>query len=118
MCQFLRKFRSIIARIFNRRILHVAVPQSKNFWSWYTQFLSAIGFLYPEAEFSTEHGVKDEEYDNVIFVIGKGWNQYQFENYAPMIKIEFQQVKKHRLFETEICSMCAVLGRKNDCFSL
>lgn len=51
----------------------------------YGQFLAAIDFLYPEAEFSTEHGVKGEEYDNVIFVISKGWNQYQFEIYAPMI---------------------------------
>ena len=51
----------------------------------YAQFLAAINFLYPEAEFSTEHGVKGEEYDNVIFVVGKGWNQYQFETYVPMI---------------------------------
>lgn len=51
----------------------------------YTQFISAIDFLYPEALFSTEHGVKGEEYDNVIFVISKGWNMYQFETYAPMI---------------------------------
>ena len=51
----------------------------------YTQFTAAIDFLYPEALFSTEHGVKGEEYDNVVFVIGKGWNQYQFETYAPMI---------------------------------
>ncbi len=52
----------------------------------YTQFLAAINFLYPESEFSTEHGVKGEEYDNVVFVISKGWNQYQFEKYAPMIR--------------------------------
>lgn len=51
----------------------------------YAQFLAAIDFLYPEARFSTEHGVKGEEYDNVIFAISKGWNQYQFETYAPMI---------------------------------
>ena len=51
----------------------------------YSQFLAAIDFLYPEAVFSTEHGVKGEEYDNVVFVISKGWNQYQFETYAPMI---------------------------------
>lgn len=51
----------------------------------YTQFLAAIDFLYPEAVFSTEHGVKGEEYDNVVFVVSKGWNQYQFETYAPMI---------------------------------
>ena len=52
----------------------------------YSQFRAAINFLHPETEFSTEHGVKGEEYDNVIFVISKGWNQYQFEKYAPMIK--------------------------------
>ena len=51
----------------------------------YAQFMTAIDFLYPDAMFSTEHGVKGEEYDNVIFVIGRGWNQYQFEVYAPMI---------------------------------
>lgn len=52
----------------------------------YEQFLSAINYFHPESDFSTEHGVKGEEYDNVIFVISKGWNQYQFETYAPMIK--------------------------------
>ena len=51
----------------------------------YAQFITAIDFLYPDAMFSTEHGVKGEEYDNVVFVIGRGWNQYQFEVYAPMI---------------------------------
>ena len=50
----------------------------------YSEFISAIGFLRPESIFSTEHGVKGEEYDNVVFVIGKGWNQYQFEKYLPM----------------------------------
>ena len=51
----------------------------------YGQFIAAKEFLRPEAQFSTEHGVKGEEYDNVIFVVSKGWNQYQFETYAPMI---------------------------------
>lgn len=51
----------------------------------YRQFISAIEFLHPETEFSTEHGVKGEEYDNIIFVVSKGWNQYQFDIYAPML---------------------------------
>lgn len=51
----------------------------------YLQFTAAIDFLFPDAMFSTEHGVKGEEYDNIVFVISKGWNQYQFETYAPMI---------------------------------
>lgn len=51
----------------------------------YEQFIAVRDFLYPDAQFSTEHGVKGEEYDNVVFVISKGWSQYQFETYAPMI---------------------------------
>lgn len=47
----------------------------------YAQFIAVKDFLHPEARYSTEHGVKGEEYDNVIFVISKGWNQYQFETY-------------------------------------
>ena len=51
----------------------------------YLQFAAVIDFLHPDAMFSTEHGVKGEEYDNVVFVIGRGWNLYHFETYAPMI---------------------------------
>lgn len=54
----------------------------------YSQFISAIHFLYPDSIFSTEHGVKGEEYDNVIFVISKGWFKYKFDVYAPMITKE------------------------------
>ena len=70
----------------------------------YSQFLAAIDFLYPESEFSTEHGVKGEEYDNVLFVISRGWSQYQFEKYAPMIKngyssdIETSFIRNRNLF--------------------
>ena len=60
----------------------------------YEQFLAAINYFHPEADFSTEHGVKGEEYDNVIFVISKGWNQYQFETYVPMIKNGYPQDKE------------------------
>ena len=27
-----------------------------------------------------DHGVKGEEYDNVLFVMGRGWNLYKFED--------------------------------------
>ncbi|MCH5315618.1 MAG: AAA family ATPase [Eubacterium sp.] len=60
----------------------------------YNQFLSAINFLYPESEFSTEHGVKGEEYDNVIFSITRGWTHYQFEKYMPMI---FDQIPEDQM---------------------
>lgn len=51
----------------------------------YSQFISAIEFLNPSALFSTKHGVKGEEYDNVLVVIGRGWSAYSFDIFAPMI---------------------------------
>jgi len=65
----------------------------------YSQFVSAIDFLHPETEFSTEHGVKGEEYDNVIFVISKGWNQYQFDVYAPMLLTKKIPADKNASYE-------------------
>jgi len=54
----------------------------------YNEFASAALFFRPESVYSTEHGVKGEEYDNVIFGITRGWIQYDFPKYAPMIPSE------------------------------
>lgn len=64
----------------------------------YSEFISAISFLRPTSSFSTEHGVKGEEYDNIIFVIGRGWNNYQFDNYIPMLN-SFVPEDKRAAFE-------------------
>lgn len=45
----------------------------------YTEVISAIDFQSVGSEFSTDHGVKGDEFDNVLFVIGRGWNEYRFD---------------------------------------
>lgn len=50
----------------------------------YQEYKRAIEFLMPDSNYSTDHGVKGEEYDNILFVIGKGWNLYNFDKYLPM----------------------------------
>ena len=45
----------------------------------YSEVLNAIEFQKPDAEFSTDHGVKGEEYDSILFVMGRGWNNYKFD---------------------------------------
>lgn len=45
----------------------------------YSEVLNAIKFQNPESEFSTQHGVKGEEYDSVLLIIGRGWNNYKFD---------------------------------------
>ena len=47
----------------------------------YAEVLNAIEFQKPEAEFSTDHGVKGEEYESVLFVMGRGWSNYKFDEY-------------------------------------
>ena len=46
----------------------------------YEEVINAINFFKPDAVYSTDHGVKGEEYDNVLFVMGRGWNLYKFED--------------------------------------
>lgn len=45
----------------------------------YAQVIKALGFLKTDAEYSTDHGVKGEEYENVFLVMGRGWNDYKFD---------------------------------------
>lgn len=45
----------------------------------YSEVLCALEYLKPSSLFSTDHGVKGEEYENVLFVVGRGWNDYKFD---------------------------------------
>ncbi len=45
----------------------------------YSEVIHAINFFAPNSEFSTDHGVKGEEYNDVLFVVGRGWNNYKFD---------------------------------------
>ena len=45
----------------------------------YEEIINAINFFKPDATYSTDHGVKGEEYDNVLLIIGREWNRYQFD---------------------------------------
>lgn len=45
----------------------------------YSEAINAIAFHKADGLFSTDHGVKGEEYDNVELIVTKGWNNYKFE---------------------------------------
>lgn len=63
----------------NTEALYYGKPISEFYNIAYSEILKAIDFFKPEAEFSTDHGVKGEQYDNVLFVIGRGWSAYKFD---------------------------------------
>ena len=74
----------------------------------YSQMLAAISFHKPDSFVSTNHGVKGEEYDNVIFVISKGWNNYNFDKYLPMTRqeqeVSYESYKRNRNLFYVCCS--------------
>ena len=81
----------------------------------YGEVINAINFFKPDAVYSTDHGVKGEEYENVLFVMGRGWNL------SASLKIHYIKTKnpckaknlQHTL-GIETCFTCVVPGRGRD----
>lgn len=47
----------------------------------YQQVEALKQFIEEQTPFSTKHGVKGAEFDNVLVVFGRGWNQYNFAEF-------------------------------------
>ena len=57
----------------------------------YKEFVSAKEYFMPSSIYSTDHGVKGEEYDNIVFVLSKGWANYQFDKFLPLSEDEINE---------------------------
>jgi len=44
----------------------------------YKEIISLTDYLTGHSPFETKHGVKGAEFENVLVVVGRGWNQYNF----------------------------------------
>jgi DNA helicase-2/ATP-dependent DNA helicase PcrA len=47
----------------------------------YQEVVALFDFIEKKTPFATKHGVKGEEYENVLVVAGRGWNNYNFNQY-------------------------------------
>lgn len=45
----------------------------------YSEVRALVKFINGHTPFATKHGVKGLEFKNVLVVVGKGWNQYNFD---------------------------------------
>lgn len=45
----------------------------------YMQVIALVNFIEGHTPFATKHSVKGDEFDNVLVVLGGGWNQYNFD---------------------------------------
>jgi len=76
----------------------------------YKQVVALADFIAEKTPFSTKHGVKGAEFENVLVVFGRGWNQYNFGQFLewaslrdiPADKIEAYQ-RNRNLFYV-VCS--------------
>lgn len=44
----------------------------------YTEIIALANYINDKTPFSTKHGVKGAEFDNVLVICGRGWNQYNW----------------------------------------
>jgi len=44
----------------------------------YQEVIALDRFIDEQTPFATKHGVKGAEFENVLVVFGRGWNQYNF----------------------------------------
>lgn len=44
----------------------------------YTEMIALDRFIDGHTPFATKHGVKGAEFENVVVVLGRGWNKYNF----------------------------------------
>lgn len=47
----------------------------------YSEVIALSNFLSDSTPFNTKHGVKGAEFENVLVVCGRGWNQYNFNQF-------------------------------------
>lgn len=44
----------------------------------YSEVITLTNYINDKTPFSTKHGVKGAEFENVLVVCGRGWNQYNW----------------------------------------
>jgi DNA helicase II / ATP-dependent DNA helicase PcrA len=47
----------------------------------YREVLALVGFINGHTPFATKHSVKGDEFENVLVVLGRGWNRYNFDQF-------------------------------------
>lgn len=45
----------------------------------YSEVTALVGYLNGHTPFTTKHSVKGDEFENVLVVLGRGWNRYDFD---------------------------------------
>lgn len=52
----------------------------------YQEIIALCDYLDGHSPFETKHGVKGDQFENVLVVLGRGWNDYNFNLYLKMVR--------------------------------
>jgi DNA helicase-2/ATP-dependent DNA helicase PcrA len=64
----------------------------------YSEIVAVNRFINEQTPFATKHGVKGAEFENVLVVFGRGWNQYDFNQFLEWAPDKIP-ANKHETFE-------------------
>ena len=62
----------------------------------YREIIALSRYLSGHSPFQTKHGVKGAEFDNVLVIVGRGWNKYNFNEMLELAKNHFYTTDKER----------------------
>lgn len=62
----------------------------------YKEIISLTDYLTGYSPFETKHGVKGAQFENVLVVVGRGWNQYNFNEMLELAKNQNAIPEKRR----------------------
>lgn len=59
----------------------------------YSEVIKLVDYINDKTPFSTKHGVKGAQFDNVLIVLGRGWNHYNWDQLFVWLKDGFPKDK-------------------------
>lgn len=66
----------------------------------YKEIISVTNYLEGHSPFETKHGVKGAEFENVLAIMGRGWNRYNFDKMLSLARhYENIPVKDLKMYE-------------------
>jgi len=60
----------------------------------YSEIIELAKYIDDKTPFSTNHGVKGAEYENVLVICGRGWNKYNWDQFLTLVRNGFPVEKK------------------------
>ncbi|MBB6428981.1 UvrD-helicase domain-containing protein [Algisphaera agarilytica] len=61
----------------------------------YSELIALADFINDHTPFSTKHGVKGAQFDNVLVVLGRGWNQYNWTQFLEWFPNRYSSSKEN-----------------------